>query len=484
MPTLKLKINDKTEYIVFEGTPILQKLLSERGFMPAADCGGRGVCGRCRVDISGDISEPSESEKAHGCRLACKVRLLGDCIAEISSVQRLEYIESNTCITAKKKEKWRFGAAVDIGTTTVALKLFNELGMPIAELSAMNPQASVASDVIGRISSAINGGSELLRDQITSCVSGLLNSACRIGRVMPDEVDRVVVSGNTAMLYLFSGISPKSIAVAPFKSETLFGNYLEKYYLSPCMNAFVGGDITCALLASGICKSKKTALLCDIGTNCELALWKNGVLYVTSVAAGPAFEGGEISCGCGNVPGAIESVIVENGVVSAQTAGNSAAVGICGTGLIDAVSAFLKIGRIDKSGYADESLGLEANGGAVTLTQDDIRALQLAKAAVRAGIEVLLKETKTDVSEIEDFCLAGGFGNRLNIDSAVNIGMLPEGLAKNTRFLGNAALTGACMLLFDSDNITLAEKIASNATHIELAGNEAFYTLFIKHIDF
>lgn len=486
MPILTLIENERKTEIPFCDTPTVAELIERANGFVFAPCGKSGRCGKCEIEIEGEISEPTAREKELCVRLACLTRLFGDaCVRFVAGEERLAYISTEAEVDIKKTAVFSFGAAVDIGTTTVALKLFNEKGICIATVSDINPQRALSQDVIGRIGEAMNGKGELLREQINSCIARLLDTACRIGRVIPEQVTSVVITGNTAMLYLYCGLNPASISAYPFESETLFGiNSDEKTYLAPCINAFNGGDTVCALLYSSMLDSGKTALLCDIGTNGELALWKDGSLFVTSTAAGPALEGGEISCGCGNIVGAIDRVTLENGGIKAHTVGNAKTVGICGSGLIDAVSAFLSLGHIDKSGYALRELKLTANGGEITLTQDDIRAFQLAKSAIRAGIETLLERTGTKWSDIETLYLAGGFGNRISVGSAINTGLFDLSAAERIKLIGNAALGGASMLLLDNSCRQKAENIAKTANHIDLAGSTDFYDRFIKFIDF
>lgn len=436
-------------------------------------CGGKGTCGKCAVKRSDGAM-----------LLSCRTVLHGDLTVKLQA-ERNAHIETNT-VSASPMQK--IGAAADIGTTTVALKLFSPNGACIGEAACLNPQRAFASDVIGRIDASLHGKGELLQKQISDCIGTLLQDACKQANIPKDGVQNLVLTGNTAMLYLLTGRSPASIARAPFASSTLFGETVSLFgcdaYLPPCMNAFVGADITCAVLACGMTDKDAVSLLCDIGTNGELALWKNGVLYVTSAAAGPAFEGAEISSGCGGVSGAVDRVYTANGRVFARTIDEKAAIGICGSGLIDAVAAFLETQQIDETGaLEDETLTLTANGGTVTLTQGDVRAVQLAKAAVAAGIEILLSRSGTRAEEVETLYLAGGFGNRLSVESAVKIGLLPRAFLYKAVPIGNAALSGAVMLL-SGENIRKAERIASLSRHVELGGSADFNEMFVEKMMF
>lgn len=460
--------NNTRTKLAFEGTPLLRDVLIGGGFAVASPCGGKGTCGKCTVQ--------TEDGKT---LLSCQTVLQGDLTVILP--ESADAVIETSGQTASHIGV--YGAAVDIGTTTVVCKVFAPDGTCVGERSCLNPGRAFASDVIGRIDAALRGHAGALQQQITDCIAELLaQTGCA------DQIKRMVITGNTAMLYLLTGRCPASIARAPFVSETLFGEAVTLLgidtFLPPCMNAFVGADITCAVLASGMTTQNETALLCDIGTNGELALWKNGVLYITSTAAGPAFEGAEISSGCGGVVGAVDRVYTANGRVYAHTIGDKPAVGICGSGLIDAVAAFLQTNQIDETGMAEEeTLYLSAHGGTVTLTQGDIRALQLAKAAVAAGIEMLLARSGTSADEVATVYLAGGFGNKLSVASAVQIGLLPRAFLHKTVPIGNAALSGAVMLLSD-DAKQEAERIASLSRHVELGGNAEFNDAFVEKMLF
>ena len=252
--------------------------------------------------------------------------------------------------------------------------------------------------------------------------------------------------------------------------------------LPACMNAFVGADITCALLDSDQCSSDEISLLCDIGTNGEIALWKNGELFVTSTAAGPAFEGAGISCGCSSIRGAIDRVWTEDGELRVHTIGEADAVGVCGSGLIDAIAAGLDLELIDETGAMDDD-EIELAPG-VALQPKDVRAVQLAKAAIAAGIETLLETAKVDVSEVATLYIAGGFGNHLDVNSAARIGLIPEALASRVKAIGNASLAGASRLLLDQNAMRKAQEIAEKSQHVNLGGNPKFNEHYIDQMLF
>lgn len=383
---------------------------------------------------------------------------------------------------------FKYGAAVDVGTTTVVLKLYSADGVCVGVSSSLNPQREFSADVIGRISKALFGEGKSLQNSVTDCITRLLTEACGSAGIHNTDVDRMVITGNTAMLYLLTGRDPVSISRFPFKPDRLFGEWVEfsgiKTYLVPCISAFVGGDTVCALLSSGILCKKETALLCDIGTNGEIALYKNGALYVTSVAAGPAFEGGGISCGCPAASGAVYRVWAEDGEIYSHTIENANAIGICGSGLIDALSAFLEEGCIDTEGTALRPLVIQAKGKSISLTQKDIRALQLAKSAVAAGIECMLSRTGTEVGDIKTLYISGAFGTKIDPQSAVNIGLFPKELKNAVRFIGNGALNGAEKMLFDDSYFDFAKDLAAKAKTLFLGGSKDFNRSFMKNISF
>lgn len=467
----------------------VRQALEQCGLSVAHPCGGRGKCGKCAVTLSGAVSSPTDLEKAAGARLSCQAVLLGDAEVHLPDTRQLSQIEVSGISgeTVLEPMAGNLGAAIDIGTTTVALKLVDlQTGSILANAGMLNPQTRIAADVMGRIGAVLAGQGEALRLQILEAIRSLLTSACSQATRRTEDVDVLVLTGNTTMLYLLTGRNPDCLAHAPFLADTLFGTETEilsrRAYLPPCMNAFVGADITCAVQASGMLRREAPALLCDIGTNGEIALWKDGVLYVTSTAAGPAFEGAGISCGCGSISGAIDRVWVENGKLRVHTIGDAPAVGVCGSGLIDAVAAFLDLETVDETGATEEDELCLRDG--VALQPRDIRAVQLAKAAIAAGMETLLETAGVEPEQIEAFYIAGGFGSHLNVASAVRIGLIPEPLAQKVTIIGNASLSGAADLLRNRWLAPEAEQIAGKATHVNLGGNPLFNEHYMEQMLF
>ena len=478
MAELVIFQNGASKAVAFTGEEKLSVLLQRAGAYMPHPCGGRGSCGKCAVTVTGAVSEPNDNERRAGVRLSCQITVLGDAVVTLPDSPRDEQIETETggLTGALAPMPGQYGAAVDIGTTTLAVKLFDlKTGACIGTAAGLNPQTAVAADVMGRIGAAMDGRLPQLRNQVCGAIRSLAGSA-----------DVMVVTGNTTMLYLLTGRDPKSLSFAPFEADCLFDETIvldsAQAWLPPCMNAFVGADITCAVLASGMCDRNETALLCDVGTNGEIALWKDGALFVSSTAAGPAFEGAGISCGVSSVRGAIDRVWTEHDRVCVHTIGDAPAVGVCGSGLIDAVAAFLDTEQIDETG-AMEADGLPLAEG-VMLTRADVRAVQLAKAAIAAGILTLMETAGVSPDEVSAVYIAGGFGSHLNVDSAARIGLIPPALAKRVKVLGNAALTGAARLLLDRREHDRAREIARRARHVALGGNPRFNERYMDQMFF
>ena len=489
MPTLTIHRGSQTASVTFTGPEKLSALLDRAGYSPAHPCGGRGVCGKCAVMLTGSISASNAAEERCGTRLSCQAVVLGDAEVILPLSHAMAQIEggSRRTLIPGHTMPGHYGAAIDIGTTTLALQLYDlHTGHCLAGSAMLNPQTSAAADVIGRIDAALHGGAEHLRTRLEAALEALLHTAAAQANIAAGEVESLVVTGNTTMLYLLTGRSPESLSHAPFAADCLFGAMRTLLgrccYLPPCLHAFVGADTTCALLASGMLDNDETALLCDIGTNGEIALWHKGQLYIASTAAGPAFEGAGISCGCGSIPGAIDRVDVTDEQLHVHTIAEEAPVGLCGSGLADAIASLLKLEVIDETGAMEDDDYLLAPG--VTLKQQDVRAVQLAKAAIAAGTESLLHAAGCSAGEVQTMYLAGGFGSHLNIGNAAAIGLILPALADKVQVIGNAALDGAAMLLTDTTLRGKLNAMQQSAQHVRLDGNPYFSQRYVEQMLF
>lgn len=469
-------------------------------------CAGGGRCGKCKIIAKGALSKICESERKHlskeelglGVRLACKTYIMGKCSIftdppKASDQQILAHGRSLDFDTDPTFEK--FGIAIDIGTTTLAANLYNTKGELLAAVSELNPQGKFGADVISRIEASLNGRSKDLADLIRGAIDNMVASLCENAAVSPKDVGALVITGNTAMLYLLTDSSPVTLSFAPFIADRYFGQSVTakelgltslyentEIYLPPCIAAFVGADTVCAILASGICNQNETSLLVDIGTNGEMALYNGKKLSVCSTAAGPAFEGVGICAGMRAASGAIDRVSIVNGSFFCRVIGDTKPIGICGSGLIDAVAALLDLELLDKTGYLEDDPVVISDQ--ISLTGRDIRMIQLAKSAIYSGICTLMRSSQIPFEDIKTMYIAGGFGNYLNMRSAARVGVIPSELIDRIQVIGNAALVGASMLLLSKDLRSKAIEIAQSASVVELASDPIFAKLYMENMLF
>jgi len=496
--------NDEHRVYVPWGTR-LSEVLEKYGDGFYLPCGGKAKCLRCRVRAEGKVSAPSNiefkafttEELAQGYRLACVSRAEGDMV--------LEYHPStfyNISIDGERQKVKvnpffsKYGVAVDIGTTTICASLFSAKGL-IDSFAMKNPQVSFGLDVISRIECAISGKGEMLKELVCSALQEIIIKLAKGAKIETGEIDAAIITGNTTMLYLLVGQNPEALAHAPFIADRLFGEFIPstllfddpqlnesiRVYLPHCISSFVGADITTSILASGLYKKDNNSLLVDIGTNGEIVLWHDQCLYICSTAAGPAFEGGELSCGVAGIEGAVDHVWLEDGKVEYSILGKYKVSGICGSGIVDAIAVMLKLGIIDETGaFKDKSeFIIDKN---VFVNQADVRKIQLAKSAIRAGMETLLILTELNWESIDTLYIAGGFGNFLNLDSASEIGLIPSSVLKRTRVIGNSALSGASMMLLQKDLLKTTGEIVAKAREISLEKSNIFSEQFIEQIYF
>ena len=460
-------------------------------------CGGHGLCGKCKVLVKGSVSPISDTERQQlteteqclGVRLACCTYVQGDCTVEPYTAAHsvIHQVLSNgqmpSFLLAPVFK--RYGVAVDIGTTTLAARLYSTDGVLRSEADGINPQAKRGADVISRIEAALRGEAELLATDIRDALDQIMQTLAQKAQISCNDIDGVVLTGNTAMLYFLTETSPKALSHAPFTADRLFDEECTAaeiglkalkadcaVYLPPCAAAFLGADLVCALLATQIDAKNETTVLADIGTNGEMALYHNGVLRLCSTAAGPAFEGVGISMGMRGATGAIDRVYEADDRLCVHVIGEEQARGICGSGLVDAVACLLTKEEIDETGRLEqEYVHLTEH---VTISAQDIRMVQLAKSAICAGIITLLKTAGTSLESVAALIIAGGFGNYLNIEHAGQIGLLPSAITNRVRLVGNAALDGASMLLLNRAFRQKCVQFAREAQVVELSSNPIF----------
>ena len=420
---IRIRSGDTVTELAWTGENIpAARLLAQAGLYPDYPCGGQGRCGKCRVLAHGDLSPaaPEElaqlppRELARGMRLACLARICGpDAELTLPREDGL-LVETGGSLHRLEWDPWAaaLGICVDIGTTTVAAYLWDlDRRCRLGVASCKNPQERFGADVVSRLDASLAGQGDALRACIVRCLSDLAYQLCRQAGRPVSDVGGAVITGNTAMLYLLRGCDVRDIALAPFQARHLFGESVParelgldwgadcQVYLPPCLSAYVGADITCGLLACDILHARGPALLADVGTNGEMALLSDGTIYCCATAAGPAFEGVGISCGSAAVTGAIDAVTVENNALRCHVIGGGTARSLCGSGLLDAVAALRRLELVEDSGYMeDDSLPLS---GSVSLLRRDIRSFQLAKAAVCAGVDTLLRAAGRAASEVE-----------------------------------------------------------------------------------
>ena len=413
------------------------------------------------------------------------------------------------------------GVAVDIGTTTLVVSLLDintsELVGDdarqlkyISSASGVNAQRFYGADVITRINYCAKKGHEKLTDLIREQVAELIKQAIEkysdeSGLNRGDlHIRQITITGNTIMQHLAAGYSPVSMGTAPFTTYSLFGNKTSvweelkgiasrdaKIYYAPAISAYVGGDVTTGLLAVerklDILTTNpdvKTYLLIDIGTNGEMVLKHNGKYYCCATAAGPAFEGAHIKKGMAAISGAISHVVWNENAneLKLKVIGDTKPIGLCGSGLLDTLAYLVNCGKVDETGRLDaEKFYLTDN---VYITSEDVRKLQLAKAAIAAGGQTLLKYVGITEEQVELLVLAGNFGTYLDKNSAAKIGLIPKNLVRVTHALGNTALEGAALTISQQGSYEKLEEIRKKCQHVELSTSNVFNEQFIEQMMF
>ncbi len=425
-------------------------------------------------------------------------------------------LRGNEVVAVLLPDERLLGLAVDIGTTKLAAYLVDlRSGNTLAKTGEMNPQISYGEDVVSRIAytNVNKNGRKVLQDKVVSTINTMLDDLCVEVQISRDQIVDAVVVGNTAMHHLFAGLAVRQLGEAPFvpgisdgldipsRSIGLALSAGAYVHLPPIIAGYVGPDQVAVLLATEAVEHERTVIALDIGTNTEISLITGNRVLCCSCASGPAFEGAHIYDGMRAAPGAIERVQIEGQEVRVYTVAGQPAVGICGSGILDAISQMLKEGLIDTRGMfqEDHPLVQRVNGELffvlvpasdsgidrdVIINRKDVNEIQLAKGAIRAGIEVLLKEAKLSHGEIEEIIVAGAFGTYLDIRSAIGIGMFPDLPHDRFRQVGNAAGIGAKQMLISTERRQAAVEIARKVEYLELTTHPDFTDEFMKAMNF
>jgi len=499
-------------------------------------CGGAGTCGKCRVSATDGrrfLSPLTATEKKllkkeeinSGVRLACCAKILGSGtlkVIDAAEEQGSRILEGTSVkpVTEWSPDKKGLGVAVDLGTTTVVCYLLDLDRHKVAGIrSFLNPQVSYGDDVVSRIAaSTLQPGAlarmqEMLVEEMNKAFSTLAEKAGTV----PESLNEAVVAGNTVMEHIFLGISPESIGCSPYSPQfrthppvaasdlglKMSPNGTVK--VIPVVSGYVGGDIVAGIAAHDVDREVPLRLFIDIGTNNEIVIGNKEKMYCCATAAGPAFEGAGISQGISGCSGAVEKVSMTEDGISYKVIGGVAPKGLCGSGLIDAVAILLREGVIDGGGrmltreectderikdrlslddYRINRFLITDRNDPVYLTQKDVRAVQLATGAVKAGTEVLMEKMGVAADGIDEVLLAGAFGSNIDISNAMTGGLIPKVERERVRFVFNSSGLGACMAQASEDFYRRTEQTMGGMEYIELSSLQDFQDRFIRSLTF
>ncbi len=488
----------RTVYVL-PGTKIIE-VAAMAGVIIDTPCGGAGTCKKCKITIIDHLGDRVDC-------LACQRTIDKNTVIEVPQNSLLHssdkiVIDSeiiHKIIPDRKCENGDcFGVAVDIGTTTLAASLINlKDGTELAVMGSHNPQISHGDDVISRINFALENSKGLanLQKAVIRQINSMIDSLCKKAGIKTQAILEISIAVNTTMQHLFRGIDPAPLSQLPFEpswygGESVNASQLDIHinpqgvvYIFPVIGGFVGGDISAGMLAVDLFKQPQPLLMIDIGTNGEIVLVKDDKIFAASTAAGPAFEGAGISCGMRAMSGAIEKVKLEDNKFVCNVIGDTKPVGICGSGLVDMMAEFLNAGVVDCTGrMTAEEIELAPK---VKITQRDIRQVQLAVGAIRAGISIMLKKADIKSSDLKRVLVAGGFGSFIRRNHAQRIGLLPADIShEKIAFIGNTSLVGAKMALLSLDTRKKTQDLAEQTEHIELSADLDFQNEFANAMIF
>lgn len=517
-------VNITNDILKEQSSELLITILRKMGINFPLYCGGNGSCGKCLIQVkAGDLPITSADRQCltaaqleSGWRLGCQAVIESPCTIELkeSVMEQDFYVPSafssknsadqksdnggnctagNDCSRESDGDDRRYGIAIDIGTTTLAMVLVRlSDGRVLRQYTGLNHQRSYGTDVMARIRAAVESAENAgnLQHQIQT---DILEGIRCLSESLRENVQSIVIAGNTTMIHLLRGYDCSGLGRYPFQPVSLSEEQLTMQQLLgsrklpmavrgaevtifPGMSAFVGGDITAGLWACNFHEQSGVHLFLDLGTNAEMALRFREKLFVTSAAAGPAFEGGHLSCGIGSVPGAIRNVKLQYGMVRYETIGRRPPEGLCGTGMVACMAELLNNRCMDETGLLKSRYtagGFTIISGKVSVSQQDIREFQKANAAIRAGLELLMETAGCTPAAVETLEMAGGFGCELDVAQAVRVGLIPAALSDKVRQKGNTVIRGLIRYMMSPDRNTI-ETMLQSAQEISLAAHPDF----------
>ena len=497
-----LEGNDRFELPFEAGDTVLDAL--QRGGVRSAHapCGGKGFCKKCNVYV--------RSEKFCGTCLACTTKAADGMIVEVAPVVRLSFAEdSSATVYPPTQGQTGYAVACDIGTVTVVCHLLRlSTGERVASVSGSNAQSIFGANVLSRLQAAAEGHAAELTGLIIHQLNGYILSMCRAADIAPEELRYLSIAGNTIMEHFAAGLNPAAHGIAPFQPLSSFGEALNaralgfcfdgEAYFCPCVSGFVGGDITAGMLSAGMADAAEPVLLADLGANSEMILGWDGHFVACTADAGAAFKASLLDKGMTASAGAVAGVDYRDGRLALRVLGDTAPVGVCGSGLIDALGIMYRLNVLDEMGrivspdeVAPEVAPLigEAEGSRVFfltenhrvfITQSDISKFQLAKAAISAGIQILTEECGIRLRDISRVCLAGGFGAFVRPDNAAAIGLIPSELLDRAEKLGNASGAGAISAALSGEARAKLQSIRDNVRYINLPTHPSFGDAYVE----
>lgn len=456
----------KTYEVPFEqGNTILAALQIAGVQSLTAPCGGNGTCKKCAVNVSGG--------SVSGTCLACLTKAEDGMTVEIAPKERMSFADSSGgTVYDPDPGQDGYAAVFDIGTTTVICQLLDlKTGNTVTKFRGSNEQSIFGADVLSRLKAAEEGHADELHARIAAQVDRYLDKLCLMAKVDMNDIRSMTVTGNTIMLHFFAGLDPAQICTAPFAPVSLFGETVSgkdiglsfggSVYICPAVSGFIGSDVVCGILSSGLYSDEGSRMLIDLGANTEIVIGNKDGMLACSVDGGAAFKASLLDHGMTASEGAISAVKYEGGKLLPEVLGGGEPVGICGSGFIDVLGIMLREGVLDEMGHIAEAgeaspemekfLGEEEDRAVFYLTEDkkifisqaDISKFQVAKAAIYAGICVLAEEAGSGTSELEKLLLGGGFGAFAHRSSSAVLGIIPADCKGKTVKMGNVALAGA-----------------------------------------